>query len=179
MIIYDTETTGLIQNMAMPLKSQPRIIELYALKLDDSSLEPVDSWHSLFKVKELPDEVVDITGITLDMLSGAPPFPAKLDSLVDFYLGQRIMIGHNLSYDRDVLAIELKRLDMLLKFPWPRRHICTVESTESMLGYRLGLSALHEHLFGCGFKEAHRAQNDVEATARCVRELVNRGVIEL
>ena len=179
MIIFDTETTGLIQNMAVPLKQQPHIIELYALRLDDRNLEPVNEWHSLFHVKELSDEVVDITHITLDMLKDAPPFINKVFELANFFLGERIMIGHNLSYDRDMLAIELKRLDMVMRFPWPQRHICTVEATESLLGYRMSLSALHEHLFGTGFKEAHRAANDVEATARCVRELVSRGVIEL
>lgn len=179
MIIYDTETSGLIKNMAMPLKQQPQIIELYAQKLDDATLEAVDEWHSLFYAKELEQEVIDITGIKPEMLKDAPTFAEKKDELVDFFLGERIMIGHNLSYDRDMLAIELKRMDALIKFPWPQRHICTVESTESLLGFRQSLSALHEHLFGCNFESAHRAQSDVEATVRCVRELVSRGVIEI
>lgn len=179
MIVYDTETSGLIKNMAMPLKQQPQIIELYAQKLDDQTLEVVDEWHSLFFAKELEQEVIDITGINPDMLKDAPTFSEKKDELVDFFLSERIMIGHNLSYDRDMLAIELKRMDALIKFPWPQRHICTVESTESLLGFRQSLSALHEHLFGCGFESAHRAQSDVEATVRCVRELVSRGVVEI
>jgi DNA polymerase III epsilon subunit-like protein len=165
--------------MAIPLKQQPQIIELFAMKLDDSSLELVGEWHSLFYVRELEQEVIDITGITPDMLINAPKFAERVTDLAGFFLGERIMVGHNLSFDRDILTIELKRLDRVCKFPWPQRHICTVEVTENQLGYRLNLSALHEHLFGVSFASAHRAQSDVEATARCVRELVSRGVIEL
>jgi DNA polymerase-3 subunit alpha len=179
MVIYDTETSGLIQNMAIPLKQQPKIIELYALKIDDKTLEDVAEWHSLFYIKELSQEVVDITGITIDMLTNAPAFAERVDDLSDFFLGERLMAGHNLSYDRDMLFLELKRLDRVMRFPWPQRHICTVESTESMLGFRLSLTALHEQLFGTGFGTAHRAEADVQATARCLRELVSRGVIEL
>lgn len=179
MIIFDTETSGLIKNIALPLKQQPQIIELYALKLDEDELEPIADWHSLFHVSELEQEVIDITSITPAMLRDEPEFAEKAPELAEFFLGQRIMVGHNLSYDRDMLFIELKRLDAVCKFPWPQRHICTVEVTEDLLGFRQSLSALHEHLFGCGFAAAHRAQSDVEATARCVRELVSRGVIEL
>ena len=179
MIVFDTETNGLIQNMAIPLKEQPRIIEFFGLKLDDQTLEPVAEWHSLFHLKEVLQEVTDITGITSEMLKDAPNFAERVKSLVDFFLGERIMVGHNLSYDRDILTIELKRLGMLTRFPWPFTHICTVEATESVMGYRMNLTALHEHLFGTGFGGAHRAQTDVEATARCVRELVSRGLIEL
>jgi DNA polymerase III epsilon subunit-like protein len=177
-IVMDTETTGLVKNMAVPLKDQPQIIELYALKLNHD-LEVVDIWHSLFYAKELTDEIVNITGITPEMLKDAPKFSDRLQSLVDFFLGERILAGHNLAYDRDMLAIELKRLDALIKFPWPQRHICTVEASEAIDGYRLSLMALHEKMFGHGFPDAHRAQSDVEATTRCMRELVNRGVIEL
>jgi DNA polymerase III epsilon subunit-like protein len=179
MLVYDCETSGLVKNIAVPLKDQPRIIELYAQKLDDKSLETVGEWHSLFFINDLSQEVIDITHITPEMLKDAPSFAARLESLIDFFLGERIMVGHNLSFDRDMLVIELKRLDALIKFPWPQRHICTVEASEAIDGYRLSLSALHEKLFGVGFPAAHRAQSDVDATGRCIRELINRGVVEL
>jgi DNA polymerase III epsilon subunit-like protein len=178
-IVFDTETTGLIKNVAVPLKDQPQIIELYAQKLDDQSLETIGEWHSLFFVKEVSEEVTNITSITTEMLKDAPKFAQKLESLVKFFLGELILVGHNLAYDRDMLAVELKRLDASLKFPWPHRHICTVEASEAIDGFRLSLTALHEKLFGQGFQDAHRAKSDVSATVNCLRELVNRRIIEL
>lgn len=179
MIVFDTETTALIDNIAKPLKDQPQIAELYAQKLDDSTLELVSEWHSLFKVREMSEEASRITGLTTADLAEQAPFAIKLQALSDFFLGERILVGHNLSYDRDMLAIELKRTGMMMRFPWPQRHICTVEVTEAIEGFRLNLQSLHEKLFGYGFDGAHRAKADVEATVNCVRELVNRGVIEL
>lgn len=179
MIIFDTETTGLIQNVAKPLAQQPQIIEFYAMKLDDETLEEQGRFHSLFFAKEVPQEVTSITGITTEQLKSEPRFSQKFDELCEFFLGERILAGHNLSFDRDMLMFELRRLNMVTNFPWPKRHICTVESTEAMDGFRLSLMALHEKLFGHKFDSAHRAQADVEATAACLRELVNRGIIEI
>lgn len=178
-IIFDTETTGLIANSAIPLKQQPQIIELFALKLDGQTLEDKGEWHSLFWVKEVPEEVVKITSITTEMLRDAPKFAMMVPSLTDFFLGTRRAVGHNLSYDRDMLAIELRRLDLHYKFPWPPLHLCTVEGTENWEGFRLGLSALHEKIFGEPFDGSHRARADVQATARCLRQLVADKVIRL
>jgi hypothetical protein len=41
------------------------------------------------------------------------------------------------------------------------------------------LNELYKHLFGNWFEGAHNAMIDVEATARCLGELVKLGVIEL
>ena len=44
---------------------------------------------------------------------------------------------------------------------------------------RLSLSDLHEMLFQEKFDNAHRAESDVLATARCLRKLVEDGVVKL
>lgn len=181
LIAYDTETTGLINNTAIPLKDQPRIIELYAMRCrwDGEELHEVEQWQSLFYSKEVPEEVQKITGITPAMTQAAPTFDSMLDDLSDFFLGAKWLVGHNLSYDRDMLWMELRRRQCECRFPWPPRHLCTVEATEAMKGFRLNLTALHEELFGMGFDAAHRAQSDVTATVRCLRELLKRKVIRL
>ncbi len=180
LIIFDTETTGLIDNSAIPLKAQPQIIELYASKLRVDNLEVIENFHSLFYVKEVPAEVVKITSITTDMVRNAPKFAQMLPQIADFFLGVRFVVGHNLSYDLDMLEMELKRQAAVSRFPWPPERICTVEATEHLEGFRLGLKVLHERLHeGEGFDSAHRAQADVEATARCLRKLVEQKVIRL
>lgn len=203
MLLFDTETTGLIDNSAIPLKSQPQIIELYALKLQDEAIRDLlaaadregevvtgpkldqildeygEEWASLFHVKKMDDDAIKTHGITLEMLKGEPVFAERYLSLCDFFAGERTLIGHNLSYDRDMLLLELRRMEKVCAFPWPWRHICTVEATESLEGFRLSLSALYEKLFGESFPEAHRARNDVRAMARCVLKLIADGVIRI
>ena len=182
-VVFDTETTGLIENTAIPLKSQPHIIELCAVKLrlpPDGEPEEVGMFSSLFhpgfKVEE---ETTKITGITNDMLLTAVPFASKLRELQRFFFGTHIMVGHNLPYDRDMLHIELRRLQMEYKFPWPPRHLCTVELSETLKGFRLGLNDLHEELLGVRFSEHHRAEPDTRATTRCFIELIKKGLVRL
>lgn len=178
-ITFDTETTGLIDTMAKPLNRQPEIVELHASKLDPETLEEVAVFSSLFKPKRFSEEASQITGITEQMLADAPSFALKADEIADFFLGSTHAAGHNISFDIDMLILELRRLGMEFKFPWPKKNICTVEATESIKGYRLSLSDLHEHLFGQAFDGAHRAKSDVGATNSCLRELVKTEVISL
>ena len=70
-------------------------------------------------------------------------------------------------------------MDKLINFPWPKNHICTVEHSLHIKGYRLKLAQLHQELLGKGFENAHRAKNDVYALVRCFHALVERGDITL
>lgn len=177
MIIFDTETTGLIANTLLPLKLQPRIVEFFAFKLDDETLETVGEIEQLLDPGQpLDEDVQRITGLKDADLRGKPSWASFQPRLADFFLGERIMVAHNCSYDRDVLSMELRRTDSLMKFPWPIDHRCTVEMTEHVKGHRMSLSDLHMHLFGETFPSAHRARHDVEALTRCYRELVKTGV---
>lgn len=195
-VVFDTETTGLIDNSAVPLKRQPHIIELCAVRIDldgegwsyegedwitfrDGRLKSAPMFSSLFYHPKLPEETAGITGIDQQMVNLAPKFAQKFAELQQFFFGSQVMVGHNLSYDRDMLMIELRRLDAAARFPWPPRHICTVEATEPEEGFRLGLNDLHERLTGARFSEHHRAEPDTRATARCFMELVKAGKIKL
>lgn len=178
MIIFDTETTGLYGNTLLPLKQQPKIIELFALKLDDKTLEETASLGLLIHPGDkLSKEIIQITGITDELLEGKPSWPMVQKEVAEFFLGERRMVAHNLSFDAQLLNFELRRTDSLTKFPWPMEWVDTVEATEHLKGFRLSLSDLHIHLFGEAFASAHRAENDVRALARCYVELVNKGLI--
>lgn len=172
MIVFDTETTGLPKPISVPLADQPQIIEFAAIKLDDKTLKERDRIEFLVNPgSPLPTEILKISKLTDDMLRGQPLFPSYYQQLVDFYLGEKFMVAHNLAFDRSLLSFELQRIDKLLQFPWPPRHICTVEASYYIHGYRLNLTKLHMHAFGKAFADAHRAMNDVEALVSCVRWL--------
>lgn len=195
-IVFDTETTGLIENSAIPLKGQPHIIELCALKIDldefpftvadedwpgdrDKALEEAPMFSSLFHHGKLEEETTQITGITQELVNLAPSLTSMFPAMQQFFLGATHLVGHNLSFDRDMLDIECRRLSASQQFPWPPKHICTVEATEIVEGFRLGLNDLHEKLVGMRFSEHHRAEPDTRATARCFVEIVRRGMVKL
>jgi len=179
MIVFDTETTGIIKSVDLPSNSQPRIIELFAQRLD-ANLEVIGRLHLMINPQEpLTEEIIRITSITEKDLRGTVPFPMHVRALQRFWLGAELVIGHNVTFDLDMLFTELRRVSLERKFPWTPLQLCTVEATESLQGRRLSLSNLHEHLFGEKFDNAHRAESDVLATVRCLQRLVEDGTVKL
>lgn len=180
MIIFDTETTGLVKNGLVPLKDQPQIIEFAAIKLDDKTLEEVGRIEFLANPKcKLPAIITKITGIKDSDLIGKPEFVESLPALRDFFLGEKYSFAHNHNFDTQMLSLELRRLKKQYAFPWPMNPICTVNKTMGIKGFRLKLSQLYFHLFQEEFPDAHRAMADVEALTRVVRELIKTGIIKL
>lgn len=175
-IIFDTETTGFITSVDAPLQTQPKIIELFALKVCDQSFEVQDELELLIDPKQqLDEEIIRITGLKDEDLKGKGGFPAHYGAIRDFWFGQKHAIGHNITFDCDMLEVELRRIGMVTRFPWTMNRVCTVEASEHYFGRRLKLIDLHTYLFGEGFEQAHRARNDVMATYRCFKEMARRG----
>jgi len=173
-LVLDTETTALIKNKLQPLDRQPRIIEFFALSLDSAG-EELDTFSYLFNPGiKIEDKITEITGIKQEMLDDQKPFSSIAQHILEVIEVHDEIVAHNMSYDKAVIDFEMKRLGK--KVRWPEL-ICTVESTEYMKGHRMNLRSLHEFLFGEPFENAHRAENDVRATAKCFLELRKMGVV--
>lgn len=179
-VLFDTETTDLIHNHAIPLAHQPRIIEIYAQKiqLPSDSFGSVEDWQFVDEIDSfvnpqipITDEITRITSITNEDVSNAPKIAEIFPKLREFFSNADMVVAHNLSYDMGVVDFEQMRVNPDEKFPWPRKKLCTVEATEHLKGYRLNLNALHEHLFGVKFEGAHRAKTDVNAMTLCFKRL--------
>lgn len=178
MIIFDTETTGLVMPELVPLIEQPQIIEFAAIKLDDFTLEQTESVQFLVNPGcKLPEEIIKITGISDDMLVNQPPFAAMYHTLCQFFIGENLMVAHNLDFDKSLLKFELMRIGKEFSFPWPPKQVCTVEASFGINNKRMKLSELHMHCTGQDFKGAHRAWEDTKALCTCVRYLVEQGMM--
>lgn len=179
-IIFDTETTGLIKPDANSLDAQPYITEIFCAKFNDDMETPIvgDSfYHSLVKPPiPLSAEISRITSITNEMVADAPSFAEIYQSLAKFFRGTREMVAHNLAFDRSMLANELLRIDKVLNFPWAYQHTCTVEKSMYLEGRRLNLTKLHEYATGqAEIPNAHRAGGDVAALVKCYQWLKKKG----
>jgi len=178
MIIFDTETTGLLGPEALPLEKQPSIIEFGAVKLDPVKLKVIDRIEFLINPgRPIPASISKTTGITDDMVRGCPPFAGRLEEISRFFLGCERDIAHNNAFDNGMLKVELERMGKVTSFPWTPEHLCTVEITLPLRGYRLSLGKLYEELTGKVMKEAHRVKADVTALNICVIELIKRKII--
>lgn len=177
-IFFDTETTGLVQPEVKRLSEQPEIIEFCAIRTDQF-LREIDRISFLCKPSKLPlpDVIKKITKIIDADLADKKPFLAHLSDLQTLFLGARFMVAHNVQFDTDLLKFELMRGGVVLNFPWPPVHICTVKQTMSIKGHRLKLGDLYEYLTGEKIEELHRAEADVESLIRVAKELNKKGML--
>lgn len=179
LIVFDTETTGLLSPIAAGQEYQPHMVELAAIKLDDS-LQEVDKL--LLRMKppiDIPEDAIKIHGIRNEDVANCNSFVQLLPDICDFFLGSRYLIGHNLMYDKTVLYWELLRLGKVMQFPFAPGAICTAEASMQQNGFRLNLADLHLQLFGATFSGAHSASVDCEITAKCFVEMVKQEMIIL
>lgn len=173
--IFDTETTGLVQTRALRLERQPEVIEFFGQFVNLKTGKVGREIETLVKPKgKISGTITKITGLTDKDVANAPSFAEISDTVCRAISSADAALAHNLSFDRDMIEIELERIGKGVK--WPRM-ICTVEQTIGIHGYRLSLQALHQFCFGEGFPKAHRARTDVEALTRCCVDLYQRGIL--
>ena len=174
-IVFDTETTGLLKPSASGLEGQPYITEFYGVKIDEN-FEILDELESYINIPvPVPDFITKITGITSEQLQSAPTFEALIPRLTDFFTGSTEMVAHNLAFDKAMVGNQLIRAGCT-EFPFPEIETCTVQHSMSLEQRRINLTRLHELLLGKGFKDAHRAKSDVHALVRCYHKMRENGL---
>lgn len=180
MIIFDTETTGLIAPDVTKLSKQPEIIEFAAIKVNDFDFKEISRFEFLCKPAcgPLPDKITQITGITDKMLENCKPFSAYYGPLCDFFLGEQTMVAHNVAFDRDMLKFELMRMGAVLQFPWPMHHHCTIERSMHMTGKRLNMGQLYKLSTGKEMKGAHRAMVDAYHLMECMQAHLKKNKVK-
>ena len=88
MIFFDTETTGLIKNVALPLDRQPRIIEIGCIR-EPKNPGKYNNFSSIFNPGvKLEPIITKITGLTDEDCEASPKFHEELESLCEFFLGE-------------------------------------------------------------------------------------------
>lgn len=174
-ILFDTETTGLVKSRDLPLAVCPKIIELYAMEVDDE-FNFIDELDILIDPKEmLTAEIVGITGITQDMVKGKGDIVAHWPQIREFMFNPRIesWTGHNVTFDNDMMFIEARRV----AHKWEQKPLwCSVEFCETQYGRRKNLGDFYELVMGEPLEDAHRAKNDVVGLQKVLKKLAAKGV---
>lgn len=165
MIFFDTETTGLINPKASDLNLQPEIIEFAGIKTDEN-LNEISRLEFLCKPSlcgtELPRGASKANGIYWNHVENKSPFSHHFRELSNFFRGEEKDVAHNSAYDIGMLNLEIRRLGMECRFPWPTIHHCTFQMAEEIGGLgSKSLGNLYEHFFQEKLPNAHRAMGDV------------------
>ena len=99
-IVFDIETTGLDS-------SYDEVIEIGAIKVKNNKI--VSKFNSLVKPKnEIDEYITELTGITNEMVKDAPTIEKILPDFMN-YIGNDILIGHNVNFDINFIYDNLYR----------------------------------------------------------------------
>ncbi len=189
-LIFDTETTGLPQNWKAPLtdfNNWPRCVQL-AWQVHDITGKMIEVKNYIIKPEgyDIPFNAEKIHGISTERAKKQGiPLTEVLTEFVKDVEKSKFVIGHNVSFDNNIIGCELLRTErpnLLANLPAidtkdDATEYCTIPGGRGGKFKWPKLTELHIKLFGEDFGEAHNASADVEATARCFLELVRLGVI--
>lgn len=161
LIIFDVETTGLdLVN--------DRIIQISYIKAYPDGKEERDNIF-INPGKQIPEEVIALTGITNAAVADAPTFKEKAKELAQVFAGCDFAGYNSNRFDVPMLAEEFLRAGVDFDFSK-----CLLIDAQSIFHKmeRRNLAAAYE--FYCGRKmeddfEAHRADQDTEATWRVLQ----------
>lgn len=174
--IVDIETTGLDPSF-------DEILEISATKYRNNILvgkfsslvkppnklcEYGDNFETIVEEYYVPDYIENLTGISNSMIEEAPDLAAILPQFIDF-IGDDILIGHNVTFDINFLYDAILELfDKQLK----NDYVCTVR-----LSRLLFPNEKHHRLkdmlklYNIDFDKMHRSYIDCELTAKLYSNL--------
>jgi DNA polymerase III subunit epsilon len=188
-LFFDTETNGLPKNynaVMTDVDNWPRIIQLAYILTDENGKE-IESYCELIKPEgwTIPREKfwIDNGYATELSMERGVPIQQALQGLAKSVEQSKVMIAHNLAFDRPIVGAEMFRAKLNI-YEKPTG-FCTMRATTNLCklpgryGYKWPkLEELHHFLFKEGFEGAHDALNDVRATIKCFFELKNKNLIE-
>src|SRR5690606_33823149 len=190
-LIFDTETTGIPHNKTAPitdLDNWPRLVQI-AWQLHDGRGKLLARHNFIVRPDgfDIPYNAQQIHGIsTKRALEEGIPVREVMEALLSDVQRARLLVGHNIEFDKNIIGAELIRLnlDPQLVLQVDALDTGVVSTTFCQLAGGIGgklkmprLTELHEKLFGVAFSDAHDACYDVDATARCFFGLMHAGVV--
>ena len=162
-VVVDVETTG------VSALGGDRVTEVAAVVVEDGRID--DAFQSLVNPgRPIPSRITALTGISNEMVAGAPAFRDIADALA-LTLAERTFVAHNATFDWSFLSMEFERVARpaaLIGTP-----VCTVRLARRVLAHlpRRNLDSVAWH-YGVTIDGRHRALGDARATAQVLLALL-------
>lgn len=153
-VVFDIETTGFYAR-------KDKITEIGAIRIRNNEI--VDSFSALVNPERLiPTEVVELTGITDDMVRNEPTIDQVLPRFMEFVNGA-VLVAHNAKFDTSFIFSSCDDLGI----PYSPIVVDTLALSRHLLKdlkkHKLNIVAKYLDI---KLEGHHRAVNDAEATAR-------------
>jgi len=199
-LVFDSETTGLSKTQIISPSTMhlwPHVVQFSYIVFDTESNEIVKIKDSIIKVPDgftITEENAKIHGITteISLAKGVDLLPVLEEFFADFDSSDHI-VGHNVSFDINMIKAELQRLIMnssdkklqeyLTKINTSTKFYCTMQETIELCAIELKdkygrpykkfpkLVELYQKMFGVTPKNLHNSLNDVIVCLRCFIKL--------
>ena len=199
-LVFDSETTGLSKTQIISpstIHLWPHIVQFSYIVFDAELNKIVKIKDSIIKVPDgftITEENAKIHGITteISLTKGTSLLPVLEEFFADFDSADHI-VGHNVSFDINMIKAELQRLIMnssdkklqeyLTKINTSTKFYCTMQETIELCAIELKdkygrpykkfpkLVELYQKMFGVTPKNLHNSLNDVIVCLRCFIKL--------
>ena len=195
-LVFDTETNGLIPRKYSSNDKMPYILQLAGILYDTESntiLDTINDYVNISEDIEIPEQVTKVNNITKELLNEKGK--NIMDVMNTFYnLLEKcdILIGHNVDFDVKMIKLEFQRngkimSDKMLQKMY--RYYCTMKcgtavcqiESENKYGKFFKYPKLEElyfHLFREYPSDLHNAIHDVIACLQCYMNMEHEKVIE-
>ena len=165
-IVFDLETTGLNANMG------DSIIEIGAVKIKEGKI--VDRFNELiYPNRELPDEIIEITGITNEMLKGKRE---ENEVVLDFmkWVGDAPLVAHNARFDLSFILSSYKKYNLGVFSNTVIDTLGISRYLDSNLKYHSLAVLVKRYEIPWDENKHHRADYDAEGTALIFIKMLNK-----
>ncbi|WP_412469889.1 MULTISPECIES: PolC-type DNA polymerase III [unclassified Halobacteriovorax] len=160
--VFDLETTGGNQK-------KDKIIEIGLVQIDNLEVGAQKSFL-INPERKIPDFIQKLTSITQDEVEGAPIIDAVIDEVLEF-IGDRVLIAHNSSFDIPFLNSVLERLG---RKQLENKGLCTNLMTKYLIPTLMNSNLNYmSRIFNISHQKAHRALDDAIATAQLFLNYLN------
>lgn len=160
-IIFDVETTGLRTGV-------DRLTEIGAVKYVDGA-EKSRFQTFVDPERPIPQNIIELTGITDSMVAGAPKEGEAVRKFFEFCGEDSVLVAHNASFDTEVIRSACERNGIEYNYS----HIDTLVLAQSLISgiknYKLDTISNH---FKLPKFDHHRADEDAGALAAIFEKLL-------
>ncbi|MCD1146985.1 PolC-type DNA polymerase III [Peptoniphilus sp. KCTC 25270] len=149
-VVFDIETTGFSPK-------NDEVTEIGAVKIENGRI--IERFSEFVNPqRKIPEKIVELTGITDEMVKNADPIERVLSRFEDF-IEDCILVAHNADFDSRFIEYRRKGKNPIPIIDTLLMAQCITQGTKN---YKLGTLA---KFYGISLTNAHRAVHDAEATA--------------
>lgn len=195
-LVFDTETTGLIPRRYESISECPYILQLACILYDTKTnhvIDVINEYVSISDNIEIPERVTEINKITRELLvEKGKDINGILDKFYNLLGRCDMILGHNVDFDVKMIKLEFQRNSKVMEDNMIQKlykYYCTMKSGTALCQIQCEnkygkyfkyprLEELYYHLFKKLPENLHDAYTDIVVCLQCYMNMEHEKMIE-